>query len=79
MTLNGAMRNHLKDLKIGFLTILPVCDTIGRAVIYCNSSSLDVKQHYNGRDLVRFIYTVMLLQLLLRSFYVGSQYLGIFL
>jgi len=38
MTLSGAMRDHIDALKHGFLTILPVRDLAGRAIIYSNSS-----------------------------------------
>ncbi|KAL9178260.1 hypothetical protein ACHAXT_001804 [Thalassiosira profunda] len=47
LTLNGALRDDIDTLKLGFLTLLPVPDEEGRAIIYYtnekNPSSADEK------------------------------------
>jgi len=38
MTLNGAMKDDIKILRGGYITILPVCDEVGRSIIYINKA-----------------------------------------
>ena len=38
MMLTGAMKDNLRILKRGFLTLLPTCDEAGRPIIYVRGS-----------------------------------------
>ena len=38
LTLNGAMRDDIQAVKAGFLTLLPVTDVKGRAILYTDSA-----------------------------------------
>ena len=36
--LKGAMKDHIQALKQGYLTLLPMCDEAGEAIIYLNKN-----------------------------------------
>jgi hypothetical protein len=39
LTLDGALRDHADSLKAGFITLLPVTDAEGRAILYSDSGA----------------------------------------
>ncbi len=42
LTLNGAMKEDIDAVKAGFLTLLPVTDEKGRAIIYIDASKFSL-------------------------------------
>mmetsp|Transcript_559 Transcript_559/g.1161 ORF Transcript_559/g.1161 Transcript_559/m.1161 type:complete len:204 (-) Transcript_559:7-618(-) len=54
MTLNGAMRDSMKALMVGWLNLLPHCDEKGRGVIYADSILVN-SENFDSREQVGFL------------------------
>ena len=39
MTLDGAMKESIDSIRLGFYSLLPACDDLGRAIIFNNTWS----------------------------------------
>ena len=48
MTLDGAMKDSISSLRLGFYSLLPACDDLGRAIIFNNAWSSKVCLDVNG-------------------------------
>ena len=50
----GAMKDHVQILKVGYMTLLPVCDEAGRSIIYLSGPPNGITA-----DEVRFISDIL--------------------